>query len=65
MTLASPLMRPLRNALVLELEEPFRTSMLLRYYEGHSSREVARMVGVPERTDRGGERVPRADSAEA
>jgi RNA polymerase sigma-70 factor (ECF subfamily) len=38
--------------LVLDLDEPFRTTVLLRYCEGHSSPEIARQVGVPAGTVR-------------
>lgn len=33
--------------LVLALREPYRTALYLRYYEGRSPREIARLVGVP------------------
>lgn len=39
-------------ALVLELDEPFRQTVLLRYYEGLSSPEIAQRMGVPEGTAR-------------
>ncbi len=40
------------GGLVLELEEPFRTTVILRYYEGLSSAEIARRTGAPEGTVR-------------
>jgi RNA polymerase sigma factor (sigma-70 family) len=39
-------------ALVLALEEPFRTTLLLRYYEGRSAAAIARAQGVPAGTVR-------------
>jgi len=47
---------------VTELDEPYRTTVLLRFYEGLPPREVARRMGVPvetvrTRTRRGLERV--------
>jgi RNA polymerase sigma factor (sigma-70 family) len=38
--------------LVLELDEPFRQTVLLRYYEGLSSPEIARRMDVPAGTVR-------------
>jgi RNA polymerase sigma-70 factor (ECF subfamily) len=38
--------------LVLELEEPYRETVLLRYYEGHSSADIARQLGIPDGTVR-------------
>jgi len=38
--------------LVLGLEEPFRTTLLLRYYEDLSAADVARRLGVPAGTVR-------------
>src|SRR5688572_7861401 len=37
---------------VLALEEPFRSTIVLRYYEGLSSVEIARRIGAPEGTVR-------------
>lgn len=37
---------------VLDLDEPFRSTLLLRYYEGHSAAEIARRQGVPAGTVR-------------
>lgn len=37
---------------VLDLEEPFRTTVLLRYYEGLAPREIADRTGVPAETVR-------------
>ena len=37
---------------VLTLEEPYRTTVLLRYYEGRSSAEIAREQGIPAGTVR-------------
>ena len=39
-------------AVVLELDEPFRQTVLLRYYEGLSSAEIARRIGAPAGTVR-------------
>ena len=39
-------------ARVLELEEPYQETVLLRYYEGLSSAEIARRTGVPAGTVR-------------
>ena len=39
-------------ALVLELEEPLRATLLLRYYEGMSAADIARAQGVPAGTVR-------------
>lgn len=39
-------------ALVLELEEPMRATLLLRYYEGMSAADIARAQGVPAGTVR-------------
>jgi RNA polymerase sigma factor (sigma-70 family) len=39
-------------AAVLELDEPFRSTILLRYAEGRSSASIAREQGVPEGTVR-------------
>ncbi|APR77887.1 Hypothetical protein A7982_03234 [Minicystis rosea] len=39
-------------ALVAELEEPFRATVLLRYFEGLSAAEIARREGVPAGTVR-------------
>ncbi len=36
--------------LVLELEEPFRTAVLLRYHEGLPPRRIAECLGIPVRT---------------
>ncbi len=38
--------------LVLALDEPYRTTVLLRYHDGRSSAEVARLQGVPPGTVR-------------
>jgi hypothetical protein len=38
--------------LVLELEEPFRSTVLRRFFEGSSGAEIARASGVPEGTVR-------------
>ncbi len=38
--------------MVLELEEPLRATVMLRYYEGLSGAEIARAQGVPEGTVR-------------
>jgi RNA polymerase sigma factor (sigma-70 family) len=38
--------------LVLGLEEPFRSTVLLRYYEGKSAAEIARALGIPAGTVR-------------
>ncbi len=38
--------------LVLALDEPFRSTVLLRYYEGNSAAEIARALGVPAGTVR-------------
>ena len=38
--------------LVLALDEPFRSTLLLRYYEGRSAAEIARAAGVPAGTVR-------------
>ncbi len=35
-----------------ELAEPFRQTLLLRYYEGHSAAEIARLTGAPAGTVR-------------
>lgn len=43
---------------VLDLEEPFRTTLVLRYYEGLSPPEIARRLGIAEGTARS--RVARA-----
>ncbi len=40
------------TALVAELEEPYRSTLLLRYYEGHTSAEIGRRTGVPAGTVR-------------
>ncbi|MGE3172332.1 MAG: sigma-70 family RNA polymerase sigma factor [Planctomycetota bacterium] len=37
---------------VLRLDEPFRSAVLLRYYEGLEPREIARRLGVPAATVR-------------
>ncbi len=37
---------------VMELDEPYRTTLLLRFYESHSPREIARTLGVPPATVR-------------
>jgi RNA polymerase sigma factor (sigma-70 family) len=37
---------------VLELDEPFRSTVLLRYYEGLSSAEIARRLSIPAATVR-------------
>jgi RNA polymerase sigma factor (sigma-70 family) len=37
---------------VLALPEPFRATVLLRYFEGHSAAEIARVTGVPAGTVR-------------
>jgi RNA polymerase sigma-70 factor (ECF subfamily) len=42
----------LLGAIVLRLEEPFRSTVLLRYYEGRSSADIARVQGVPAGTVR-------------
>jgi len=39
--------------LVLELPEPWRSTLLLRFFEGLSSAEIARAQGVPDATVRG------------
>lgn len=39
-------------ALVLELEEPLRATLMLRYYEGMSAADIARTQGVPAGTVR-------------
>src|SRR3954469_16105285 len=39
--------------LVLELPEPLRATLLLRFFEGLSAAEIARAQGVPESTVRG------------
>jgi RNA polymerase sigma factor (sigma-70 family) len=39
-------------ALVGQLREPFREAILLRYYEGRSGAEIARLLGVPAGTVR-------------
>jgi len=39
-------------AAVMELDEPYRTTLLLRYYEELTSNEIARMQGVPAPTVR-------------
>jgi RNA polymerase sigma factor (sigma-70 family) len=39
-------------ALVCELAEPYRATLVLRYYEGHSAAEIAEMQGVPAGTVR-------------
>ena len=39
-------------ALVLDLEEPLRATLLQRYYEGLSAAEIARRTGVPQGTVR-------------
>ncbi|HUQ05810.1 MAG TPA: sigma-70 family RNA polymerase sigma factor [Kofleriaceae bacterium] len=39
-------------ALVLELEEPLRATLMLRYYEGMSAADIARAQGVPAGTVR-------------
>ena len=38
--------------LVLQLDEPYKTTVLLRFYDGRSSPEVGRLLGVPEGTVR-------------
>ncbi len=38
--------------LVLALDEPYRTAVLLRYYEGKSAADIARSLGVPAGTVR-------------
>lgn len=38
--------------LVLALDEPFRSTILLRYYEGYSAAQIARELGVPAGTVR-------------
>ncbi len=43
---------------VLRLEEPYRKTIVLRYYEGLSSAEIARREGIPSATVRG--RIKRA-----
>lgn len=35
---------------VLALDEPYRTAVLLRYFEGRAPRDIARCLGVPVRT---------------
>jgi RNA polymerase sigma-70 factor (ECF subfamily) len=40
------------TGLVLELEEPFRSTVLRRFFEGSSGAEIARASGVPEGTVR-------------
>jgi RNA polymerase sigma factor (sigma-70 family) len=37
---------------VVALDEPFRTALLMRYYEGRSSADIARALAVPEGTVR-------------
>src|SRR6185369_2529638 len=38
--------------LVMALEEPYRTTLLLRFYEGRAAVDIAREAGVPEGTAR-------------
>jgi RNA polymerase sigma-70 factor (ECF subfamily) len=38
--------------LVTELEEPYRTTVVMRYFEGHSAAAIARALAVPEGTVR-------------
>lgn len=35
---------------VMELEQKYRVTLLLHYYEGYSIREIARIMNVPENT---------------
>ena len=37
---------------VVELEEPYRSALLLRYYEGRTAADIARELGVPAGTVR-------------
>ncbi len=37
---------------VLALEEPYRSTVLLHFYEGHSSEDIARRLGLPSSTVR-------------
>jgi RNA polymerase sigma-70 factor (ECF subfamily) len=39
-------------ALVAELDEPYRQTLLLRYFEGHASAQIARMMDLPAGTVR-------------
>src|SRR5690242_12747238 len=38
--------------LMVELEEPYRTTLVLRFYDGHDSTEIARLCDVPAGTVR-------------
>lgn len=44
--------RRLLAEMVLEIEEPYRQTLLLRYYEGRSAAEISRLQGVPAGTVR-------------
>ena len=48
---AAQMQRQLADA-VLELDEPYRTTVLLRFYQELSSAEIARQLGIPEGTVR-------------